>query len=290
MNLKQLHSFLVIAEEHQITSAAKRLYTAQPPLSYQMKQLEEELDTKLFQRTAHGIKLTPAGTTFQKYARQLVSIANNAKQQIHQTNNGTSGTLKIGLISSAGQIIMTGPLSKLTDNYPLVNVEITEGNTYELIQALHAGTINLAIVRSPFNAVGLQQTSLMEEQMVAISSTTNPTINAHQHLTINDLAHQPLILYRRFEALFNDTFRRHGIDPFYAVKCDDARTAILAADSGMGIALVPHSIATLYANHPFQIINEPSWSSTLQLVWMKETTLDPLTKRVIKLFNHSQMN
>lgn len=57
-----------------------------------------------------------------------------------------------------------------------------------------------------------------------------------------------------------------------------------------GIALVPHSIATLYANHPLQIIDKPSWRSTLQLVWMKETALDPLTKRVINLFNHSQIN
>ena len=84
MNIKQLKYFLVVAEERQITSAAKKLYIAQPPLSYQLKQLEKEVGVQLFVRTAHGIELTEEGKVFQKYAEKIVALSISAKSQIHQ--------------------------------------------------------------------------------------------------------------------------------------------------------------------------------------------------------------
>ncbi|NRO36818.1 HTH-type transcriptional regulator TfdS [Lactobacillus helveticus] len=79
MNIKQLRYFLVVAEEKQITSAAKRLYIAQPPLSYQLKQLEIELGAQLFKRTAHGIELTDAGQILQSYASEILSLSESVK-------------------------------------------------------------------------------------------------------------------------------------------------------------------------------------------------------------------
>ena len=88
MTLKQLRYFLVVAEEKQITAAAKRLYIAQPPLSYQLKQLEKELGAQLFKRTAHGIELTDVGQIFQSYANEIISLAQNAENQVHKTISG----------------------------------------------------------------------------------------------------------------------------------------------------------------------------------------------------------
>lgn len=79
MNIKQLKYFLVVAEERQITFAAKKLYIAQPPLSYQLKQLEKEVGVQLFVRTAHGIELTEEGKVFQKYAEKIVSLSISAQ-------------------------------------------------------------------------------------------------------------------------------------------------------------------------------------------------------------------
>ena len=74
MNLKQLEYFIAVAEEKQVTAAAKRLNIAQPPLSYQLKQLEKELGVQLLKRTAHGVQLTPAGSTLAEYAKQIVDL------------------------------------------------------------------------------------------------------------------------------------------------------------------------------------------------------------------------
>lgn len=92
MNLKQLQEFLVVAQERQITSAAKRLYMAQPPLSYQMKQLEKELGFKLFTRNSYGIDLTPAGKTFQAYAQEMVKTRQAAIEALDQEKTGRLGT------------------------------------------------------------------------------------------------------------------------------------------------------------------------------------------------------
>ncbi len=105
MNLKQLRYFLVVAEEKQITAAAKRLYIAQPPLSYQLKQLEKELGAQLFKRTAHGIELTDVGQIFQSYANEIISLAQNAENQVHKTISGELGTIAIGMASSSTGLI-----------------------------------------------------------------------------------------------------------------------------------------------------------------------------------------
>lgn len=164
-------------------------------------------------------------------------------------------------------------------------MEVEEGNTFQLVKQLKNGFLDLAIVRSPFNSVGLCRQDLLADQVVAVYDQRAYPLPSTR-LTIQDLSNQPLILYRRFEAIFNNSFAQHGIHPFYAIKCDDARTAILWADQGMGIALVPASIAAIYATEEQQIINYPTWNSTIQLVWLKDQQLSPLTQRVMKIFSH----
>lgn len=289
MNIKQLRSFLVVAQEHQITAAAKLLFTTQPPLSYQMKQLEKEVGCKLFTRSAHGIELTPEGHAFQQYAQKIVSLANTATETVKQISTGAGGTLRLGLISSAAQVIINSSLAPLKQFYPHVKIEIEEGNTFQLVKKVNNGLLDLAIVRSPFNSVGLRHQNLLADQVVAVYDEQTYHLPA-KGLTIRDLQGKPLILYRRFEAIFNNSFAHHGIHPFYAVKCDDARTAILWADQGMGIALVPESIAAIYAKSRQKVTNHPSWQSTIQLVWLKDQQLSPLTKRVIKMLGKSKIN
>ncbi|CDF68025.1 Transcriptional regulator [Lactobacillus acidophilus DSM 20079 = JCM 1132 = NBRC 13951 = CIP 76.13] len=136
MNIKQLHYFLVVAEEKQITAAAKRLYIAQPPLSYQLKQLEKELGAQLFKRTAHGIELTDAGQTLQSYASEILSLAQNAKNQVHKTISGELGTVAMGIVSSSTGYMPIAAFKELTQFYPEINFDIYEDNTFGVLDKL----------------------------------------------------------------------------------------------------------------------------------------------------------
>lgn len=279
MNIKQLRYFLVAAEEKQITSAAKRLYIAQPPLSYQLKQLEIELGAQLFKRTAHGIELTDAGQILQSYASEILSLSESVKNQVHKTVSGELGTIAIGMASSSTGLIPMKSFQDLTKFYPEINFDIYEDNTFGIIDKLEKKTIDLGIVRTPYNRNGLNAKTLTTERMMAV--TADPKFKDKTELRIKDLNEQPLIIYRRFEEIFNQTFAHHGIKPFYAVKCDDSRTAITWAKRKMGIALVPESIASTYAPDDLIPIKYSNWITHLQLVRRKDQKVTPLMKRII---------
>lgn len=281
MDLKQLRYFLTVAEEKQITAAAKRLYIAQPPLSYQLKQLEKELGVQLFVRTAHGINLTDAGRELELYAEKILSLAQTAKDHVNKTFRGELGTIKIGTVSSSAGELPTAAFKQLVQYYPDINFELDEDNTFGILEKLQNRTIDLGIVRTPFNHQGLHYQNVTDEAMALV--TTDSQLLTKTKLTIAQLQGQPLIIYRRFESIFNQSFKHAGFKPFYAVKCDDARTAISWAQKGLGHALVPESIAQLFAPEQFVLIAHPSWQTHLQLVWRKER-LRPLVQRIIDLF------
>lgn len=281
MNIKQLRAFLVVAQEHQITAAAKRLYTSQPPLSYQMKQLEKEVGVKLFVRSAYGIRLTEAGKTFQHYAQKIVSLKRQAHDELSQEENGEAGQINLGLISSAGELIPNPAMQTLTANYPRITFNVIEGNTFDLVDQLNDDLLDLAIVRTPLNMRGLAKKVLNTDRMVAVYDPANIELPAQ--LKITDLAGQPLILYRRFEVIFNRDFAQQGITPFYAVKCDDARTAIRWADRGMGVALVPESIAKCDAHRAIVPVDYPAWNTHVQVIWKKDGAVRPVISRLIAL-------
>lgn len=281
MNLKQLRYFLVVAEEKQITAAAKRLFIAQPPLSYQLKQLQRELGVKLFLRTGHGIELTDAGKELQGYAERILALADAAQTQVHKTARGELGTIKIGSASSSVGELPSAAFKKLTKFYPDIAFAVYEDNTFGVLEKLNAQIIDLGIVRTPFNRKGIESKTLTSEQMVAV--TLNKKLLAKNKISLSELAKQPLIIYRRFQHIFAESFAHQGLNPFYAVKCDDARTAILWAQRGMGLALVPASIAHLYAPGQCVPVDHASWQTHLQLVWRKGK-LSPLIARLIALF------
>ena len=283
MNLKQLKYFLVVAQERQITAAANRLYISQPPLSYQLKQLEKELGTNLFNRTAYGIELTETGKKFQKYAEQIVNLSKVAKEEIKKEETGEIGTLRLGLISSSGDIVPTDTFEKLTEYYPNLKFDIKESNTFGVLENINKDLIDLGIVRSPFNMKGLENKELNTDPMVAVFNREKFKIEKNK-IKLQDLEDVPLILYRRFEAIFNESFSHKGITPFYAVKCDDARTAILWADQGMGVALVPKSIARAYAKADYIEIQHSSWVTHLELIWRKDRNVTPIMKKIITIF------
>ena len=130
MDIRQLKYFLTIAEEEQITAAAKRLHMAQPPLSQQMKLLEDELDIQLFKRGPRRIHLTDAGKLLQKRARQILELSDSTIREITDCKRGVRGTLKIGTVSSSGSILLRQGMQNFYHHFPDAHFEIHEGNTF----------------------------------------------------------------------------------------------------------------------------------------------------------------
>lgn len=282
MNFRQLEYFLAVANAGQITAAAQQLHMAQPPLSYQIKQLEAELGVTLLNRATTGITLTPAGQLLRDYAQQLVDLRDRADGQVRSLGQGLAGVLSVGVISSSMGATPNAKLRTLTRHYPKGQIRLFEDNTYGLIDRLAKHLIDVAIVRTPFTAPGLASKTLQTESMVAVVPQKYDHFQAAT-LKVEDLATVPLIVYRRFEHLFQTTFTEKQISPFIACTCDDARTAVQWAEARMGVAIVPRSVAeqaTGVTIHVRPIRYQP-WRTTLKIVWPADITPSPLVQRFI---------
>lgn len=137
-------------------------------------------------------------------------------------------------------------------------------------------------MRTPFNLEGLNFKDFHQEPMVAV--TREDFFEREEIKHLNELKDSPIILYRRFQEIFNRSFRHQGIRPFYSVTCDDARTAIHWADEGLGIALVPESIALTYAKGKIIPVKHANWTTHLNLVWRKDREVTPLMQKLIEMF------
>lgn len=288
MDIKQLKYFYVIAEEGQITSAAKKLHIAQPPLSYQLKSLENELGVKLVERGSRNIKLTDAGVILYKRAKQILSLTKSTEDELKDFKQGIHGTLSIGTVSSSGASLLDSRLSIFHDKYPFINFEIHEGNTYELLEALNKGIIEMAIVRTPFNNSGINSVLLQKEPMVAAMvkdlSWTNRKI-----IDITELKNKPLIFYRRFERLIFKVCEDSNFQPTVFCKNDDARTSLLWANSGLGIAIVPKSAIKLIGSSDiiFKEIDNEELSTQIAIIWSKTGYLSSAGKNFLNIFSNT---
>ena len=282
MNLKQLQYFALVAEEGQITSAAKQLFIGQPALSYQLKQLEDELGAKLFARQPHGIELTDAGKKLYSYSKQILTLAQNAETEIREIQAGQLGSVRLGSVSSSIGVLPSSRLVAFVKEHPGVALDILEDNTYGILDKLKNNLLDLAVIRTPYNRVNLAAIDVSDERMTAV--TRLGAFAGKETVKLEDLAGQPLVIYRRFEGMFKETFTEKGLKPNFVIKCDDSRTAIRWSDSGLGIALVPESIAAAYANGQIYPIDLDQWRTRLQLVWRKDQVVTPLMRQIISLY------
>ncbi len=286
MDLKQLRYFLAIAEEGQITAAAQKLHIAQPPLSYQLSLLEKELGVALVRREPRGIQLTGAGELLKKRAEQILELASSTAGEIRHYEKGISGTLSIGTISSSGGVVPNRYMLEFTKNYPDVRFEIHEGNSFEVIEMLEKRVIDLGIVRTPFKHHEVECRYAPLEPMMAVMPGDYLCGGSETSVTLEELKDQPLIIYRRFDALIHEVFLDEGIVPFICCKNDDARTTLSWARAGFGIGIVPESALLMLGNAELtcKAIVCEELRTRIALIWMKNRYLSPLGKMFVDFF------
>lgn len=291
MDLRTLHYFITVVEEGNISKAAKKLHISQPPLSLCLKNLEEELDVTLFMRGARYIELTEAGKILYQRALTMVTLETQAKKEMKDIAKGVLGTLSIGCVSSNHMYVLTHGLKNFMKEYPEVSFEVHEGNTYELLDLLEKNMIELAFVRTPFNVVKFNAIVLDEQPMIAVYHPDFFTIEQEQ-VTLKDLAKYPLMMYRRFNSIINSIMKKEGIDLNFYLKSDDARTALLWADNGLGVALVP-LYALLYphvSSLKFVPLIEKELQTSVTLAYKKNAYLSKPAQALIDIFTKNRFS
>ncbi|QHI71578.1 LysR family transcriptional regulator [Aminipila terrae] len=274
MNLKQLHYFVTIVEEGTINGAAKKLFVSQPPLSAQIKLLEDEFGCILFRRGQRQIQLTDAGKKLYDKATVLLEISRITQEEMRECAAEEAGTIRIGIVSSVVCSMGTAWIADFMKQHPGVRFEVYEANTYELIDKIRSDILHIAVIRTPYTAMDMEIKPLKSEALVSIGL---PSLFPDSRATVSlkDLSALPIILYRRWEKVIKSQFENARIPVYFKCVCDDARTLTALAGQGAGIGLVPASVTDMLTDS--EIICKPIEDcfieSRIDLIYKENTYL-----------------
>ena len=210
MTLKQLEYFLAIAENGSITKAANTLRISQPPLSLQLKGLEDELGCQLFIRDKKNMIITPKGILLREKAREIMNKVDETILLMQATDEETHATIHIGTISSICNRVLPDKILTLKGRFPKLDFVLHEGSTTSILEMLSAGEVDFGIVREPFNinAYGskvIKDSALgdeTEDYFVALAKESYFADPTAEIVSLSSLKDKPIIIHRRYNDLF----------------------------------------------------------------------------------------
>lgn len=244
MELRHLRLFCLVAEELNLTRAAQRLHMTQPPLSRQIKALEEELGSQLFRRGPQGLALTATGQVFYEHARQILDKVETSTATIRRMERSQRPLFSIGFVPSVfyGQLPLLARELRQKDKAELSLVELT---TVQQIQALKAGRIDIGFGRLRVDDPDVEQRVLFDEPLLAALPTGHPLEGTRPSL--EELARYPLILFPArprpsLADMVQGLFHRRGLKIQVVQETNELQTALGLVASNLGITLVPEQV------------------------------------------------
>ena len=288
MDLKQLRYFMTIAEEGQITSAARRLHIAQPPLSQALKALEQELGVQLFERIPTGIRITEAGSLLLQKGYEITSLIDSVVEDLQSYKGGDQGILKIGTVSSAGSVLIDDNFLAFREHYPNVKFNLYEGNSYQIMEYLEKGVIEIGIVRTPFDNENYGKICCAPVPMVAAGNQNAFPFSPAQKVTMEQLSHVPILINRRYYRLFQSIGARENLDFHYYCLNNDARTSLYWAAAGLGIGIVPQETVLTQSSLEliYTEIDCPELQTQLCAIWRKNKPLTRIASNFLSYFDN----
>jgi DNA-binding transcriptional LysR family regulator len=253
MELRHLRYFIAVAEERHVTRAAARLGIQQPPLSAQIKALENELGVALFTRHARGVELTAGGHALLETARTILASVERAKAQVVRSAEGMEGSVCIGFTTSvAAHSFTSGAIRAYRRAYPRVALDLRESNAAELTELMARGEMNVAMLRLPVaKPPGFVFDLLLEEEMLLVLPRDHALLKGKRRgteprISLRRLTAEPFILVRRPGApgMYADLLQacyRAGFTPQIAAEVDHMLTNINLVAAGIGVSVVPAS-------------------------------------------------
>lgn len=255
MEFRRLRYFVMVAETGHMTRAAERLGIQQPPLSLQIRALEQNLGVRLLRRHPKGVDLTDEGQVFLTEARRLLADAEALQQRMARVARGELGRLSIGFTSSAATHAFTPQTLRVCRHrYPELTLDLSEANAAELSEALAAGRLHAAFVRVPVSPPpGVTLHTLLHEPVVAALPLDHPLAADTAPLPLQALHEQPLILVRRPGApgLYANLLAlcaRQGVQPRVVAEVERMLSNLNLVAAGVGLSVVPESMRGTHAH------------------------------------------
>jgi DNA-binding transcriptional LysR family regulator len=275
MELRHLRYFVAVAEELNLTRAAAKLHVAQPALSRQMRDLEEELDVRLFERTRAGVQLTRAGRTFYPKARATLAQAAEAANAARNATGAISGRLAIGYPSGLHLNYLAPVIAQFRNAHPQVDFDFFHGLPPEQFKALRDLRIDLGFVTLPVHADGIDQQILWRVPLKVVLPEKHP-LAKRREFVLADLRHEDFVFCTRESRpeFYDEFFRRcanAGFHPRVVHEVGGYPTNMLGLISvGAGVSVLPYfEQVERFRGIVWRPLRQP-WFWDFALVWRQQ--------------------
>jgi DNA-binding transcriptional LysR family regulator len=278
VELRHVRYFLAVAEYLNFSKAAQELHIAQPPLSRQIRQLEDDLGVALFVRNKRRVQLTKAGRVFLDEARKLVVQAGHATEAARHAQKGESGFVRIGIASGLGGVV-SRVVADHFRHFPAVNIECKDVFSSSQSALLQKREIDIGFLRPPIDQINLNCELLFEEGFLVVLPQTH-RLARRKSLRLKEIADEPLIIFdRNFSSGLYDKilglYSRQGLTPHFAVTHVEAHEeagAIMVA-SGRAIYIGVGALTTRSV-HGIELasvrLNETEARIDVYMAWRKD--------------------
>ncbi|MBE8720605.1 LysR family transcriptional regulator [Sphingobacterium pedocola] len=266
MEIRHIRYFKAVADELHFGKAAKKLFISQPPLTRQIKELEEELGVLLLTRNNKRVALTDAGNYFLRECDQLLQQLERAKQQVVQVHLAETGNFRLGYISSTPKSALAEVLQKVKSEFPYLQVQLYEMPSHAQRSALETGKLDLGIVRAPIFSEHLKIEKLFDDSFVLALPKDYAYIEDLKYL-----ANEMFISYNNnyapnYHLSFLETCSRIGFTPEIAHECNTTQSILDLVHYRTGIAIVPKSVQHEYRHLAIKFVDLAYLGTTTQII------------------------
>lgn len=251
VELRHLRYFVTVAECGSVSRAASKLFIAQPPLSAQIRQLEEEVGAELLVRLPRGIRLTPAGESFLEDARAILARAQQACVRARERQSGHRSVLRVGLMPSATHSLLPGLLARLGAAGLAVTLEAREMiPSARQLQALRNAELDLGFIRPGEGKLPPETVAWIEDPYCLAVPAASPLAGEPGPLALKAVAHEPFVSFSRYQEsdYFDQTAAlclEAGFRPDIRHEAGQFASVLAMVGCGLGVAIVPASCAAL---------------------------------------------
>ena len=243
IELRHLRYFLAVAQERHFGRAAKRLHLSQPPLSQQIRKLEELLGHALLNRTSRSVSLTAAGEAFYESAQRTLRNVERSIEEAQSIGRGEVGSLHIGFVGSAMLTTLPAILRKYREIYPRVRLHLHESFTSRVVAGLEDGTLDAGILRDGGATQGLKVTTVYSEPYVAVLPDHHRRAN-QIGIWPHSLRDEPFVFYprnagrRAFDKPLS-ICEAHGFRPNIVQEASHWLSILRLVGAGLGVSIAP---------------------------------------------------
>ena len=276
MELHQLRYFVAVAKEGSMTRAAASLFLAQPTLSIQIRKLEQEIGTKLFERLARNVVLTEAGTAFLEHAERALTELERGRERVEDVVGLRDGRVSLGVLPSVAAHLLPGVLAEFRAEHPGVTVNLVEHDvSREFEQLVQAGQLHMAVTRMPVTLAGLGARTLVREPIVVLVPPDHP-LAGRPEVALHELADEGFVCMRSgygLRELTDQLCAGAGFAPRVVIETGQLSIVHGMVRSGVGVALLPR-LAAEGAEHAVPV-SDPVARRELGVVWRRTALESP---------------